>query len=80
MRLALTALFISAITISAGELDITPGKPVKGNSIYIDYKDGIPIFARGFPSYTEIKDPKTRRTWIDQLDGTLKEKASGATQ
>ena len=50
--------------------------PVTGNSqIHIEYKDGIPISAKGFPPYTEIKEPYSKKVFVVQPDGRLKAEA-----
>ncbi len=47
--------------------------PAIGNSpMQTEYKEGKLISAKGFPPYTEIKDPYTGHLWIVQPDGSVK--------
>lgn len=47
--------------------------PIIGNSPFqVEYKDGRPFLAKGFPPYTEIKEPYAGDIWIVQPDGSMK--------
>jgi len=72
MSLRSTLLIASAFTVVSQAAEDIPVGPRSFGPPPTVHKDRDSIDARGFPPYTEIKDPYTGRIWIVQPDGTGK--------
>ena len=70
-------LFTIAVVfmIAFMKADAQTGPQIGNSPVHIEYKNGIPISAKGFPPYTEIKEPYSKRLFVVQPDGELKPEA-----